>query len=295
LGVTSRRNVLRAGGATLLAAVAGCTSGDGSGDESTTERTGADSSTTDNTSGGTTTTDERKPYIEARRVDPTELPDGARVAVASPELHQLVVEATETDGPVDLVTEGPADSETTLALGQFDYVRFQISRYEATASFASFAGEASYQYSLEEVSDGDGDVLDYASLTDSERAIADEMLESGSYSVGHHEELPAAAETFEAGSYLRADGTTYRIQQTVSDHSAHHMLDLEEGSPGSEDQVVSVYDRAPSAQVAEALTTAAESGSATLDGIGPVSEYIQTARYILAVDTVFTLSIFEPT
>ncbi|GAA0264447.1 hypothetical protein [Halobacterium noricense] len=235
--MVSRRDALRAGGAALLAVVAGCASGADASPE-TTEPTSV-GTTADSTSLG-----ER--VLAGEAVPASNVPDGSPVAVASPALHELVADAASADGRVDLLASREVEPET-LALGQFEYLEFRGETYEPTATFTGFAGEATYDYSLVSANDnaGDGEVLDYESLNDSERAIADEMLENGSYDVGPHEERRDAARTFEPQSHLRVDGETYRIRVAVGDYGRHHMLRLDTADPDEDAQVVTVRTARP--------------------------------------------------
>ncbi|WP_232703410.1 hypothetical protein [Halobacterium wangiae] len=284
--MVSRRNALRTGSAVLLAVVAGCASGGGSTGDTTQE---PDTTTEETTTAGPKTTVDLQ--LDATQVAPSEVPDGATVAVAAPDLSQLVVDAAESDGRVDLTRPGDTDPEETLVLGQFDYVEFRDETYDATASFADFAEEASYQYSLVEATDSeaDGDVLDYTDLTESERAVADEMLDNGSFAVGHHEERPAAVETFEGHSYLRADGTTHRVRKVVGDYAAHHMLRLDPANPDGDARVVTVVDREPEKGWTDELRAAVAMGRTGLSGVSnpeALLDYLDDVGYVATVDAV---------
>jgi hypothetical protein len=219
------------------------------------------------------------------------VPDGATVAVAAPDLYQLVVDAASSEGRVDLVRRGNTDPDGTLVLGEFDRLEFRGEAYEPSASFAGFAGEASYQYSLVDVNDSevDGEVTDYANLTDSERAIADAMLDNGSYSVGHHEERPSAAETFEAQSYLRVEDTTYRVQKAVGDYAAHHMLRLAPADTGGDARVVTVVDDEPEEVWTDELRAAVEAGGTCLSRVPNTEallDYLDGVDYVVTVNAV---------
>jgi hypothetical protein len=294
--MVSRRNALRAGGAALLAAVAGCSSG-GSTDEPTTEQP------TDATPVGTTSepTDENTttpgPRLDLTAVAASEVPAGATVGVAAPDLHQLVADAAGVEARVDFERSVQAQTGSELALGQFAFVEFRGETYEASSSFADFAEEAGYQYSLASVDDGevDGDVVAYASLNDSERALADAMLENGSYEVGHHEQRPAAAKPFEAHEYLRTENATARIQQVVGDHAAHHMLDLDAANPPDDAQVVTVADRTPGADWRSVFEVAFGPGTTAIDVADPSAlvEYVEAVDVLVTVDTVAETAVVE--
>lgn len=303
--MVSRRNLLRAGGAALLAAVAGCSSG-ASDDEATTRRptdTATAGPQTDTATADTTgkpsdeNTTEAGPRLDLTAVAASEVPDGATVGVAAPDLFRLVVDAASADGRVDFGRSVQAQTGSELALGQFDVLEFRGETYEASSSFADFAEEAGYQYSLVEVDDSevDGDVVEYGSLSDSERAIADAMLENGSYEVGHHEQLPAAAATFEAQSYLRTENATYRIQQVVGDHAAHHMLDLDAASPSEGAQVVTVADRTPGEDWRSVFEVAFGTGTTAIDVADPSAlvEYVEAVDYLVTVDTVAEIAVVD--
>lgn len=282
--MVSRRTVLASGSAAVLAALAGCASGD---DDATPEPTDepTDASGT-NSPPDTAETESAKYYsLDADPVDPGDVSDGAVLGVASPDLHQLVVDAASADSRVDLTRTGDTP-DGTLALGAFEYLRFRTETYEATASFAGFAEEAAYSYELEsvEADQVDGDVLRYADLNDSERAIADQLL-SGDYSVGHHEEKPESLAPFDEHGYLRAENETYRILQTVGDHAAHHMLTLEPADPGEDSQVVTVADRVPASGWVDELRTAVQLGDT---GLGGVSDRDALEGYLDDVDYVVT-------
>lgn len=286
--MVTRRNYLRTGGAALLAAVAGCTNGGTSSGDPTTRQT--ETRTTEGTTTASPkTTDDW--YLYATQVAPSDVPDGATVAVAAPDLYQLVVDAADSGGRVDLVRPGDTDSEETLALGQFDHLAFRGETYEASATFAGFAEEASYQYSLVEANDSeaDGDVTDYDDLNDSEQAFADEMLENGSYDVGHHEERPAAAEAFEAQRYLQVENTTYRVREVVGDHAGHHMLTLDPADTAEDAQVVTVADREPEEGWTDELRAAVAMEGTGLAGISDpeaLLEFLDGVGYVVTVDAV---------
>jgi hypothetical protein len=296
--MVTRRNLLRVGGTALLAAAAGCSSSASDDDATTREPTSNATATqeTESPTADTTaepsdeTSTEAGPRLDLTAVDASEVPDRATVGVAAPDLLQLVADAASSEGRVDFERPVQAQTGSDLALGQFDSVAFRGETYEASASFAEFAEEAGYQYSLEAVDDGevDGDSIEYASLNESEQAIADAMLENGSYDVGHHEQRPAAAETFEAQAYLRTETATYRIQQVVGDHAAHHMLTLDAASPSEGAQVVTVADRTPDPEWRAVFEVAFGSGTTAIDVADPGSlvEYVTGVDYLVTVDTV---------
>ncbi|MFC3477796.1 hypothetical protein [Halobacterium litoreum] len=286
--MASRRRFLRAGGVALAAAIAGC-SGGGEGPE--TVETSTDEPTTDET---TSTRPTRR--LDATPVDGADVPDGATVAVAEPDLHQLVADAASAEGRADLARTGDGPgSDATLALGTFDYVRFRGETYDPSTSFAGFAQEAGYQYDLVEANESEveGEPLRYADLTESERDIADAML-NDSYSVGHHEEKPAAAETFEPQDHLRVENATYRVRVTVGDHAAHHMLTLDAVSVGEGARVVTVLDRAPESEWTDELRAAVETGNTGLDGVedaDALADYLDGADYVVTATGVAEMQV----
>lgn len=303
--MVSRREILHTGSAALLAAVAGCSSG-ASDDGATTrqptatttagpETEPATSDTTDDPADENTT--ETGPRLDLTAVDASEVPDGASVGVAAPDLLQLVVDAASAEERVDFGRSVQAQTGRHLALGEFAFLEFRDETYEASASYADFSQEASYQYSLVEAADGevDGDVTDYASLNDSEQVIADAMLENGSYSVGHHEQRPAAVEPFEGNDYLRTENATYRVRQVVGDHAAHHMLDLDTASPAEDAQVVTVADRTPEPEWRSVFEVAFGSGTTAVDVADPdaLVEYVEAVDYLVTVDTVAAVSVVD--
>ncbi|MFB6073103.1 MAG: hypothetical protein ABEJ88_09060 [Halobacterium sp.] len=284
----SRRSVLEAGGAAVLAAVAGCTGGgDSPGDETTTESTTRTTTTRATTEPTTRTTPTL--HLDGTPGEPEAVPDGATVAVAAPDLHQLVADAADAEGRVDLVRHDAVFRDATLALGRFDYVAFRGERYAASASFARFAEEAAYQYSLVEVAESevDGDVLAYETLNESERAVADALLSSGEYDVGHHEAKPPGLAPFEQHQYFRKGDTTYRIRTVVGDVAAHHMLALEPADPGPDAQVVTVADRVPESGWADELRAVVQTGGrvglAGVDDPGALENYFDGVGYVVAV------------
>jgi len=286
--MTSRRRFLRAGGVALAAAVAGC-SGGGEGPE--TVETSTDGTTTDEPTTDEPTTDrstaQPTPSLDSTPATPEDVPDGATVAVASPDLHQLVADAASADGRVDLTRTGDGPGRNaTLALGAFDYVRFRGETYAASTSFAGSYTEASYQYEAVAANESEveGEPLRYADLNESERDIADAML-NGSFSVGHHESKPPAAETFETQQYLRTENEMFRVRVTVGDYAAHHMLTLDAADPGDGAQVVTVADRVPASGWTDELRAAVQAGNT---GLGGVSDPDALADYLDGVDYVVT-------
>ncbi|WP_232686942.1 hypothetical protein [Halobacterium zhouii] len=262
----TRRAALRAGSAALLAVLAGCQAvGDGS------PKTGGP---TTSEPAGTTTPDE--PTLYATVVDASEVPDGSVVVPATLELHALVADAAAAEGRVDLQENWGVSGDEPLALGQFAYLRFRGETYEPNATYTHFAQEASYTYTAEQIPESEvgGDVLQYADLNESERAIVDEMLVNGSYDVGFHEALPAAARTFQLQSYLRVQNETYRVQAVVGDAAAHYTLDMDAASPGDDAQVVTVADRAPGASFGDTFTAAVEDGSTAVASPNELAAYL---------------------
>jgi len=293
--MVSRRAVLRTGGSALLVAAAGCAGGDGR-TTTTTTTTGTPSSaasTSTATVEGATADGPLERLLTADRVSAAaSVPDGATVVVATPELHELVVAAASADGRVDYGELGRAHRDQTFALGAFEYLRFRGETYESTASFSGTGEESTTRFELEsadDAPDGDDDVIEYGALNESEREIADEMLEHGSFTVGRHEDVPDAARTFTPGDYLRVDGRTYRVQVAIGDPPPHHMLTLDASDPGEDAQVVTVADRVPEYGWAEAFRTAVETDDASLEGVengDGLVEYVDGADYVVTATAV---------
>jgi len=280
----SRRALLRAGGAASLAALAGC--------QSVASRFRHTSQPESSGAG--------EYRLDADPVAPADVPDGATVGVVSPALHELVADAAGADGRVDLQTTGRPDGDESLALGAFEYVRFGGETYEPTASFAGFAEEASYQYEAiavdESEVDEDDEVVAYGDLTADQRAIADEILDGGTYFVGYHEEKPAAVDPFDGGDYLRADSEMYRIREVVGDRAAHHMLTLDAADPGDDDQIVTVPDREPQVGWGEILSDALEPGTVGVEGRtngDALVEYLKRVDYVATATSILEVSVTE--
>lgn len=269
----SRRALLRAGGAAALAALAGCLTAAPSARD-----------TTDPTSAGAS-----EARLDAERIAPDEVPDGATVGLATADLHELVATAATADGRVDLRGHGNADREEALALGAFEYVRFDGETYESTASFAGFGEESTAEFTLLAVDDeavgDDADVTTYESLSEREQAVADDLLANGSISVGRHERRPEGIGAIVGSEYLRADGQVYRTQITVGDPPPHHMLALNPADPGEDAQVVTVFEQPPTADWSEVLQDVGGPGGAGVEDL-PRSEAL--VEYLRRVDYVAT-------
>jgi hypothetical protein len=280
--MVSRRRLLQSGGAALLAAVAGCTANDP--DDPTTEGP-TDGPTTDEP---TDTTAPDEPTLSATVVDASDVAAGSTVAVATPELHALVADAAAADGRVDLQDSWDGDTTEPLALGQFDYLRFDGETYHPNAAGTRFAQEASYSYSAEEIqeSEVDGDVVEYADLNESERAVVDEMFANGSFDVGFHEERPDAVDALEPNDYLRVENKTYQITVVVGDSAPHYTLDLDAADPGENAQVVTVADRVPAASFGETFVTATEDGSVAVSTPDELGAYLDSVDYVVGVNAV---------
>ncbi|MDH5018645.1 hypothetical protein [Halobacterium rubrum] len=282
----TRRALLRDGaGAASLAVLAGCQSALPSSRNTTTqpESSGAG-----------------EPRLDAEPVTPSSIPDGATVGVTSPPLHELVANAAEADGRVDLQTTGSADGDESLTLGGFDYVEFEDQTYESTASFAGFGEESTAKFSLLAV-DGDevgadADVTTYESLSDREQAVADEMLADGSLSVGRHERRPEEVGAIVGSEFFRADGQTYRIQITVGDPPAHHMLELDTANPGDDAQVVTVLDERPAADWSDVLQEGLGPGSVGVEDLpssAALVDYLDGIDYVVTATTVADATVNE--
>ncbi|WP_336035622.1 hypothetical protein [Halobacterium yunchengense] len=289
--MVSRRVVLRTAGAATLAAVAGCSS---SGDDgpATTERTDA---------GDTEQTTDDGPaasILAAEQVTPSSVPDGARLGVATPELHELIADAASADERVDLEPSGNADPDVTLALGQFECVEFRGETYEPTASFAR--AESTEEFSLEPVDDGDVDegdeVVTYESLSDTEQAVAD-RLRNESITVGPHEQgRPDGVSGVVAPEYLRVGNDTYQPRIVIGDHPPHHALRLDSAEPPADAQVVVLADRRPELAWKDTLTSALPDGSAELPDTTSgesLRTYVADVDYLAGVAAVAEVGVVE--
>lgn len=282
----TRRALLRDGaGAAVLAALAGCQSALPSSRNTTTQPESSGAS---------------EDRLDADPVDPDAVADGATVGVASPDLHDLVADAAERDGRVDLRSDGSADRDETLALGEFEYVRFAGETYESTASFAGFGEESTAEFSLlavdsDEVST-DAGVTTYESLSDREQAVADDLLANGSISVGRHERRPEGVGAVVGSEYFRAGGQTYRTQITVGDPPAHHMLALDAADPGDDAQVVTVPGDPPAADWRGVLRDGSGPGSVGIQDVAAdeaLVEYLQRTDYVVTATSVLDVSVTE--
>lgn len=291
--MVSRRRVLRTAGAATLAVVAGCSSSADDG-PATTGRTDAGGT-------GQTTGDEPAASIlAAEQVTPSSLPDGATVGVAAPELHELVAKAASGDKRVDLEQSGNADSDVTLALGQFEYVEFRGEPYEPTASFAR--SESTQEFSLELVDgsevDDDDEVVAYESLSDTEQATAD-RLRNESITVGPHEQgTPDGIGGVVAPDYLRVGNDTYQPHIVIGDLPPHHTLRMDAADPPSDAQVVVLADRRPALAWKDTLTSALPDGSAEIDDTTSGQElraYLEDIDYLGGVAAVADVKVVEET
>lgn len=273
----SRRALLRAGGAAALAVLAGCQSSRPTAFE-----------TTDPTSAGA-----GEYRLDADRIAPNRVPDASTVGLATTDLHELVVEAAESDGRVDFQTTGAADGDETLAVGEFEYVRFDGETYEATESFARFGEESTAEFTLLAVDDeavgDDADVTTYESLSKREQAVADDLLANGSISVGRHERRPEGVGAVVGSEFFRADDQTYRTQITVGDPPAHHMLTLDLADPGDDAQIVTVPDQEPQVGWGELLSDALDPGTVGVEDRtngDALVEYLQAVDYVATATSV---------
>lgn len=295
--MVSRRAVLASSSTAVLAALAGCASGDGDSTAAPTAEP-TDKPTTEPTAEPTTDGGPRE--VTGERVSPSAVPDGATVGVTTPELFGLVMDAADADGRVDLQSGGGADRDETLALGEFEYLRFRGETYKPTASFAGFAEEATYKYELEAVDDGevgeDASVTSYDSLNETEQAAVDRLL-NGSVNIGHHEDRTADEGVREVTGYeyVRVDGQTYRPLTTVGDYGPHHMLTLDAADPGEDAQVVTIADDVPDAGwrgVVESVVSADR--TVRLDSASNVDEltaYVESVDYVASVAAVADVSV----
>lgn len=285
--MVSRRTTLRMGGTALVGALAGCAGGDDGPDAS--DRTSTGGSTTAGSAPTRTTPGE--PTLTAKSVAASAVPSGATAAVASSDLYALVEEAASADGRVDLVTDGSASSDDLLALGAFDYLRFRDETYRPAASYARFAGEASYQYSATPVAESEveGEAVSYADLSEAEREIGATLLAGETYDVGHHEERPDAATVFDAHDYLRTENATYRIRVLVGDAAAHHMLRLDPADPGADAQVVTVADDPVPSAVRGTVTEAVADGSAAVSNPDELGAFLDGVGFVVTRHAVADL------
>ncbi len=211
--------------------------------------------------------------------------------MASGDLHALVEEAASADGRVDLVTDGSANSDEPLALGAFDSLRFRGETYRPVASFARFAGEASYQYSATPVAESEveGEAVSYADLSEAEREVGATLLGGETYYVGYHEEKPDAATVFGEHRSLRAENETYRIRVVVGDAAAHHMLRLDPANPGADAQVVTVADDPVPSAVRGTVTEAVADGSAAVSNPDELGAFLDGVGFVVTRHAVADL------
>lgn len=246
--IPSRRSLLRTGGVVAALAVAGCRTEDGAAGE-----TASDSTPTGQTN-----------RLRATTVRPEAVDTGSTVAVLTPKLLELVQRATEADGRVDFDESiEAARRDVPLPLGGFEFVQFAGETYEASSATPGFAAEASYNYHLESVSPSaaDGDVVRYRDLTDAERRVADRLIDGEGYFVGFHEAKPAAVQPFDEHDVLRTDAGTYRIVVVVGDSAPHRTLTLEQTTPGTGTQVVTVADQSVPETVRSTVRRAVANGA----------------------------------
>lgn len=283
--MVSRRTALRTGSTALVAALAGCAGSDGSGTSSRTPAGGG----SDAGDSASTRTTPGEPTLTAETVAASAVPPGATVAVVNDALYELVAAAANADGRVDLLAGGPARDDDPLALGAFDYLRFRGETYRPVASYASFAQEASLQYSVEPADATEGEVASYANLSDAEREVADLLLAGETYDVGHHEEKPDAATVFDEHRYLRAGNETYRIRVVVGDIMAHHMLRLDPADPGADARVVSVADDPVPSSVRATVTAAISNGSAAVSNPDELAAFLDAVEFVVTRHEVAAL------
>lgn len=288
----SRRAALRAGGAALLAALAGCMA-DSEDSPTTDEPTTGEPTEKSTTSEPPDTTTPDGPTLSATVAEASEVASGATIAVSTSELYTLVANAASADGRVDLQGDGEASGERELALGQFEYLQFRGETYEPTASYAGFAGEAGYEYSLHGVNESevDDDVLEYASLNETERAVVDEILTNGSYYVGHHEEKPDTVDPIEQHQYLRAENETYRIRTLVGDYGPHYMLRLATAEPSESAQVVTVADREPPQAAHDVVQATRLAGDASLGDDENLLSFFGSIDYVVTLTAVVEVNV----
>lgn len=280
----TRRALLRAGGAAALAALAGC--------QTVADRF-RDTTTMPESSGA------GEYRLDADTVAADDVPDGATVGVASPDLHELVADAASTDGGVDLEPHESGAPDVTLAFGRFEYVEFTGETYEPAASVAS--DESVQEFELAWVDDDkvgdDADVASAESLSDAERAAADQMLEDGPITVGRHEAgVPEGVGGVVARDYVRVDGDTYEPRVTIGDPPPHHMLALNAADPGDDAQVVAVTDEPPAADWSGVLGESVGSGTVGMDDVPSdeaLVEYLRRVDFVVATTSVLDVSVTE--
>ena len=287
----SRRALLRTGGAAALAALAGCQSVPTSFRETTQpfrETTRPESSAAG---------DYR---LDADLAVPRDVADGEVVGVASPGLYDLVADAADRDGRVDLDRGGSADRDEALALGAFEYLAFAGETYEPTASFAGFGEESTTEFSLavvaEDEVDGNVTVTPYESLDDREQAVVDRMVNE-SITVGRYEEgRPDGVGGVVSHDYVRVGNDTYQPRITVADPPPHHMLALDPANLDGDATVATVLDERPAADWSAVLQAGLGSGSAGIDDV-PSNEalvaYIGRVDYVTTAARIFDVSVTE--
>lgn len=299
----SRRSLLGLLGSGLTGSLAGCSAfGDGpaeaSRDTGGTASQPDESTTTSSDDGSTTTepdesTQQDQLVLDATRIDPGEVSHGLTLVPISPRLLDLVSRAATSDRRVDLTPTGGSYDDDPLVLGSFDALEFRGETYEPATDFAYFAQEATYRYRLEPVdeSEFDGTITSYTDLPRDEQRVADQILEEGSFDVGHHEDHPDAAWRLREYDALRVENETYQILVEVGDMATHHMLRLDPTTPDDTDRVVEIAAETVPAQIRDTVERAVSDGSATVLERGAMRSFVGNGEYVVTTHAVARLSL----
>lgn len=299
----SRRSLLGLLGSGLAGSLAGCSMfGDEapatSRDAASTTSPSDESTTTSSDDGSTTTepddgTQKDQLVLDATRIDPEEVSHGLTLVPLSPRLLDLVSRAATSDKRVDLTPSGGSYDDDPLVLGSFDAIEFRGETYEPATEFAYFAQEATYRYRLEQVNESevDDNVTRYTDLPRDEQRVADQILEAGSFDVGHHEDHLDAAWRFREYDALRVENETYQILVEVGDMGTHHMLRLDPTTPDDADRVVGIAADTVPAQLRETVKRAVSDGSARVLERNSMRSFVGAGEYVLTMHAVARLSL----
>lgn len=299
----SRRSLLGLIGSGLAGSLAGCSAlSDGapnaSRDAASTTSPSNESTTTSSDDGSSTTepdesTQQDQLVVDATRIDPDEVSHGLTLVPLSPRLLDLVSRAATSDKRVDLTPSGGSYDDDPLVIGAFDAIEFQGETYEPATDFAYFAQEATYRYRLEPVNESEVDetITSYRDLPRDEQRVADQILEEGSFDVGHHEDHPDAAWRFREYDALRVDNETYQILVEVGDMATHHMLRLDPTTPDDADRVVEIAVETVPAQIRETVERAVSDGSAAVLERDAMRSFVGDGEYVLTTHAVARLGL----
>lgn len=300
----SRRSLLGLLGSGLAGSLAGCSAPEAGRTGTSGEAAGATSpsdelTTTSSHDGSTTTepdeaTQQDQLVLDATRINPQDVPTSLTLVPLSPRLLDLVSRAAASDKRVDLTPTGGSYDDDPLVLGSFDAFEFRGETYEPTTDFASFAQEATYRYRLKPVneSDVDGDITSYTHLPRDEQRVADQILENGSFDVGHHENHPAAAWRLREYDALRVENETYRILVEVGDRAIHHTLRLDPTTPNDATAGVTIAAETVPAQIRDTVERAVSEGSATVLERGAMRSFVGAGEYVMTTHAVAKLGLY---